>query len=241
MIILEIKVIIMALTVFAERMKQARTQAGIKQNELAKTVHVTPTTISAYEKADTDGNGKKPTLENAQKIASALGVSLDWMCGNDQASPKSITEFSLQDFLKSIAIVLYEMSGTIDYYQNTQRASICIENEKIAYFCKQVNDLLVVYRNGVLTDEMYIDCVEKLIAGFKGYCFEYGNVLSYDEACEAESSVLNLFENCDDVAAGIFTTKIGHYANYEREVKLLITQKEYEGLTTPQKEGAENG
>lgn len=47
-------VFIMALTIFAERMKQARTGAGMKQNELAKAVGVTPATISAYEKASTD-------------------------------------------------------------------------------------------------------------------------------------------------------------------------------------------
>lgn len=87
----------MALTIFAERMKQARTGAGMKQNELAKAVGVTPATISAYEKASTDGNGKNPTLENAQKIAKALGVSLDWICGNGQPTPDDVTSFSLQD------------------------------------------------------------------------------------------------------------------------------------------------
>lgn len=230
----------MPLTVFAERMKQARTKAGVKQKELADMVHVTPTTISAYEKADTNGNGKKPTLENAQKIANALGVSLDWMCGNDQSAQKSITDFSLQDYLKSIAIVLYEMSNTNNYHQNTQRATICIENGKIAYFCKQVSDLLVVYRNGVLTDEMYIDCVEKLIASFKGYYFEYGNVLGYNESIEAEASILNLFDSLDKPGPGILTTQIGYCHGNEREIKLLITKKDYENLTTSQNDGEEN-
>lgn len=59
----------MSLTIFAQRMKQSRERKGMKQNELAKAVKVTPTTISSYEKADTEGNGKKPTLENAQAIA----------------------------------------------------------------------------------------------------------------------------------------------------------------------------
>lgn len=228
----------MPLTVFAERMKQARTQAGIKQNELAKAVHVTPTTISAYEKADTDGNGKKPTLENAQKIASALGVSLDWMCGNDQTAPKSITEFSLQDFLKSIAIVLYEMSGTSEYDTDFHNATIHIQNPRIAYFCKQVKDLLVVYRNGVLTDEMYIDCVKKLIAGFDGYCFEYGNVLSDDEAIEAEQEMMRVVYDWGGSAGELSTNLRTCYS--DRDVTLLLTQKEYNKLTTPSKEVTDN-
>ncbi len=229
----------MPLTVFAERMKQARTQAGMKQTELAKAVHLTPTTISAYEKADTDGNGKKPTLENAQKIAAALGVSLDWMCGNDQTAPKSITEFSLQDFLKSIAIVLYEMSITSGYDSDLHSATIHIQNSRIAYFCKQVKDLLVVYRNGVLTDEMYIDCVKKLIAGFDGYCFEYGNVLSYDEAAEAEQTVMNVVFDYEG-GAGEITTTLRTYTDGSRKATLLLTQKEYDTLTTPQEEVNDN-
>ena len=189
----------MPLTVFAERMKQARTQQGIKQNELAKAVHVTPTTISAYEKADTEGNGKKPTLENAQKIASFLGVSLDWMCGNAQKASKSITSFSLQDFLESIAIVLYEMSIENEYDKETRSAMIQIKNQKIASFCGQVQNLLAVYRSGTLTAEMYKDCIKRLIDGFSGYCFEFGNVLKEGEALDAENFVDNMVLNHPDV------------------------------------------
>lgn len=228
----------MALTIFAERMKQARTKAGLKQKELADIVHVTPTTISAYEKADIDGNGKNPTLENAQKIATALGVSLDWMCGNDKSAPKSITDFSLQDFLKSIAVVLYEMSGTSEYHINNGNTTITIYNSRISYFCKQVKDLLVVYRNGVLTDEMYIDCVEKLIVGFKGYCFEYGNVLSNDEAIEAEQTIMNHVYEWDG-GIGELSTSL-YTCHGERGVKLLLTQKEYDKLTTSLKEVTDN-
>ena len=112
----------MPLTTFAERMKQARTAAGMKQNELAKAVGVTPATISAYEKASTEGTGKNPTLENAQKIARILGVSLDWICGNGQSTPDDVTDFSMQDYLKSVAIVLYEMSVETEYKKEDKQA-----------------------------------------------------------------------------------------------------------------------
>lgn len=227
----------MALTIFAERMKQARTKAGVKQKELADMVHVTPTTISAYEKADTNGNGKKPTLENAQKIANALSVSLDWMCGNDQSAQKSITEFSLQDYLKSIAIVLYEMSGTSEYDTDFHNATIHIQNPRIAYFCKQVKDLLVVYRNGVLTDEMYIDCVEKLIAGFKGYCFSFGNVLSYGESLDAQQFISNIDFNDNELGAGELSYDLIDYDNgYSRPVTLMVTKKDIWNVTEQKKE-----
>lgn len=69
------------LTIFAQRLKMAREIRKMKQNELARKVNVTPQTISAYEKAESDGKGKNPTLENAVAIAKTLGFSLDWMCG----------------------------------------------------------------------------------------------------------------------------------------------------------------
>ncbi len=93
----------MSLTIFAERLKQAREACSLKQNELAKIVGVTPATISAYENSDGGKNGKKPTLENAQNIASALGVSLDWLCGlneiNLKKEPKAIGIFEALMFI----------------------------------------------------------------------------------------------------------------------------------------------
>lgn len=67
-------------------MKEAREKKGLKQNELAKKINVSPQTISAYEKAVEGGRGKNPTLENAMAIAKELDVSLDWLCGMGHVS-----------------------------------------------------------------------------------------------------------------------------------------------------------
>ena len=71
------------LSIFAERLKEARIQRDMKQNELAKAIGVSAQTISMYEKSEKDGKGKNPTLENALAIAEKLNVSLDWLCGKD--------------------------------------------------------------------------------------------------------------------------------------------------------------
>ena len=68
------------LSSFARRMREARVQKGIKQNQLADETGLTPQTISLYEKATEGGKGGQPTLKNAVAIAKALGVSLDWLC-----------------------------------------------------------------------------------------------------------------------------------------------------------------
>ena len=67
-------------TLFAQRLKQARTDKKMKQSELSEISGVSIATISAYESAD-GTKGKNPSLENARSLAKALGISLDWLCG----------------------------------------------------------------------------------------------------------------------------------------------------------------
>ena len=82
---------------FSERLKEARLTAKLKQTELAKLSGVTAATISAYERAD-DGKGKNPSLENALKLAQALNVSLDWLCGTTVSNER----VQVSDFLKML-------------------------------------------------------------------------------------------------------------------------------------------
>ena len=62
----------------AKRLKAAREKAGKSQDQVAKAVGVTQAAYSYFE------NGyKTPTLPVAKRIAAALGVSLDYLVGND--------------------------------------------------------------------------------------------------------------------------------------------------------------
>ena len=63
-------------SVFSQRLKLARQQADMSQAELAEKANITPSTISAYE-----NQGKYPALNFALRIAKALDVSIDWLCG----------------------------------------------------------------------------------------------------------------------------------------------------------------
>lgn len=84
-------------TVFAERLREARTAAKLTQADLSKKAGVTAATISAYESSD--GNkGKNPSLENALKLAEGLNVSLDWLCGFSIKTDKA----PIVDFLKML-------------------------------------------------------------------------------------------------------------------------------------------
>ena len=66
--------------VFAERLMLTRRRNLITQEELAEIVGVSGQTISAYER-----NIQTPSLDIAAGIADALGVSLDWLAGREEA------------------------------------------------------------------------------------------------------------------------------------------------------------
>ena len=51
------------LSIFAERLKEARIQRDMKQIELAKAIGVSAQTISMNEKSEKDGKGKTQLLK----------------------------------------------------------------------------------------------------------------------------------------------------------------------------------
>lgn len=68
------------LSLFAKRLKKARSDKGIMQKELAKSVGLSAATISLYENSERT-DGKMPTLDKVYAISEVLGVSVDWLCG----------------------------------------------------------------------------------------------------------------------------------------------------------------
>ena len=67
-------------TIIAERIKQKRTELKMTQDDLAKAIQTTRATILLYEKAQ-----RKPSIDNMMKIAEAFNVSIDWLCGKEDA------------------------------------------------------------------------------------------------------------------------------------------------------------
>lgn len=68
------------MTLFSKRLKEARTDKNMTQKELSEKSGVSTVMISAYERSNTN-SGKNPALNNIYAIATALGVSIDWLCG----------------------------------------------------------------------------------------------------------------------------------------------------------------
>ena len=65
---------------FGQRLRQLRELAGLSQNQLAKNAHVHRPLISLVE----SGKQQSVTLEVAQRLARALGVSLEYLAGPER-------------------------------------------------------------------------------------------------------------------------------------------------------------
>jgi len=63
---------------FGRNMKRIREAKGLKQNELARLSDISPQQISKYENAK---NSTMPSIDVAARIAEALEVTIDELCG----------------------------------------------------------------------------------------------------------------------------------------------------------------
>jgi len=79
---------------FGSRMIQARKDMQMSQEQLAKLLKATPTTIGRYERDEV-----KPSIEMASKIAATLEVSLDYLTGN---ADNSLKDKSMLDRINTI-------------------------------------------------------------------------------------------------------------------------------------------
>ncbi len=169
-------------TIFAKRLKEAREKCNLKQKILASKVGVTAQTISAYEKAETGGNGKNPTLENAVAIANVLDVSLDWLCGRDIPREKAESKKTLGDIArnlvsleKSIAGIylnestrieretVYDEDSGYPYQEDVQKVypSIVFTNEKLIRFLQEWEKIKTLHDSNIIDDELYNLWIDK--------------------------------------------------------------------------------
>ncbi|MBS1405023.1 MAG: helix-turn-helix transcriptional regulator [Oscillospiraceae bacterium] len=234
----------MSLTIFAQRMKQARESKKMKQNELAKAIGVTPTTISSYEKSDDEGNGKKPTLENAKAIAEKLEVSLDWLSGlyDNNGTGVSYADFNIKGYLRSIITILNETTTSFEVtasFDGDIQRCIVINNPEIAEFAKKVKDLINVYHSGTITEDLFDVCIEKILN-------DYNNLKIFGSCILDETEDINKDKIYDYIKTDKFTNpgimpmaahSIDDGLDSFRDIDVFISQK----IIDTYKETPDNG
>ena len=159
-------------TLFAQRLKQARTDKKMKQSELSEISGVSIATISAYESAD-GTKGKNPSLENARSLAKALGISLDWLCGMpDNISEKPATYSELFKFLVYISNSAYTLVYSADRsneYGELLVGIIEFRDTNIYNFISKWEKIKRLYDQGDIDRELYSLWLEKQ---YKDYNYE---------------------------------------------------------------------
>ena len=70
--------------IFSQRLAEMRARRGLSKVALARRVGITDVYLG-----DLEIRGKTPSLTVAGKLADALGVTVDWLCGRDDSSPET--------------------------------------------------------------------------------------------------------------------------------------------------------
>lgn len=172
------------MTAFGKRLKEARTEKGMTQKDLADLSGVSTVMISSYERSEAE-TGKNPALSSIFSIASALDVSIDWLCGRtDKKSVKP--KIDTKTFL--LCYLSFFNSGGVGKLSDRQLQKM-IKNMKssfngisldiykpifgekkaktIYHFTKDYFEVLPVLRNGGLPLEIQNTIITKIIDDYK--------------------------------------------------------------------------
>ena len=98
---------------FVERLRQAMKDRGMSQSELARRIGVRTPTVNQYL-----CKRKFPMMTTAVRIADALDVSLDWLCGVKE-KPDEADTYRLKRIAESV------VEGTRDTYACIQTLNKC--------------------------------------------------------------------------------------------------------------------
>ena len=78
---------------FAERLQKIRRSKHLSQSGLAARIGLQPAAVSHFETGQ-----RKPPFETLMKLADALSVSIDYLCGRDVDRATTTTGRLLKDF-----------------------------------------------------------------------------------------------------------------------------------------------
>lgn len=182
------------ITIFSKRLKEARTEKGLTQKELAALSGVSTVMISSYERTDAEA-GKNPSLSVVYSIASALDVSIDWLCGSSDVKELN-GDIDYNRLFFEFSVYYFAGSGIVKkrkFYSNNKFKSITILTDdgdgNIIWNIPLINsietkavlqDILKiqnVWLSGIATKEMIDVLINNLCAKYKR--MDIKNLLAY--------------------------------------------------------------
>lgn len=173
---------------FGERLKKIRVDNNVSQNELAKYLEITPSSLSYYE------NGvRTPPITIINKLVNRFNVSANWLLGIENSENKKIKTYA--DMLEALVPILeleniWNMGineATLQEYLDcindpedkdfTYRTAYSEDVYKIGVL-KTVNSIIIgffydfqkvysLYENGSMPESLYKLWIEDRILKFK--------------------------------------------------------------------------
>ena len=178
------------MTLFAQRLKEARNSKGLTQKELSDLSGVSTVMISQYERGDIS-TGKNPALNNVYSLANALEVSIDWLCGltEKQDIINESTKIDTDLFLRAIIALLDDLGAeqTQVFRGDSNRTIYTIEVEEFSYIYNFINEYLEiqpVIKGDYLPDVYKETVINKVISKYKNMSVD--DLLEYDKAFDDE-------------------------------------------------------
>lgn len=129
--------IITNVQLFSERLKIERRKAGFTNESLAEEAGLSIDTLISYTRADPS----MPNIVNAAALATALNVSLDYLCGLSEAKEINV-ERRVSPYVLLMNLYIATKAAGLSVNIDTSRRSITFksENAHIAYFFDQVRN-----------------------------------------------------------------------------------------------------
>lgn len=139
---------------FSQRLREARERQGLTAAELSRQSDVAVQSLSCYE-STSPKNHKQPKIESAVKLAKALGVSVDWLCGVDEElNSKQFTSY--KDIVKCL-LTLGECFYRARIYAPKDKAHVEIAffDGTLARFFQEYNKMVSLLNDETITDEIF--------------------------------------------------------------------------------------
>lgn len=141
---------------FENRMLDSRKKLGWTQKQAAEAAKILPSSYSAYE-----NNKKIPPLDIAVRIAKALDVSLEWLCG--AKSPEKNQFESLGDAVRMINTLENEFRHSAIVEDDC--LSLYLHNKYLSDFYRKVLKFREFAKDGDDGRELYNAWFEKALEG----------------------------------------------------------------------------
>ena len=155
------------MNILSDNLRELRKKRKISQEKLAEMANLSTTIISDYE------NGRKtPSIASAKRIADALGVTLDELCGNDTENQfkRKLENETVLTVLGAIKIIQAQVrvDKSVELTLDTQKDTADYSTSIILDFFKEY-EIIQNFSNSGATEEMVESLIDNLKEKYKDF------------------------------------------------------------------------